>query len=62
MEPFYQTGNKEFVLYHGDTMELIGNICKQVDMIFADPPYFLSKNISTRFNGTWRTLEKGEWD
>lgn len=62
MEPFYQTGNKEFVLYHGDTMELIGNICKQVDMIFADPPYFLSKNISTRINGTWRTFEKGEWD
>ena len=62
MEPFYQTGNKEFVLYHGDTMELIGNICKQVDMIFADPPYFLSKNISTRINGTWKTFEKGEWD
>lgn len=62
MEPFYQTGNKEFVLFHGDTMELIGNICKQVDMIFADPPYFLSKNISTRINGTWRTFEKGEWD
>lgn len=62
MEPLYQTGNKEFVLYHGDTMELIGNICKQVDMIFADPPYFLSKNISTCINGTWRTFEKGEWD
>lgn len=62
MTPLYQTGNKEFTLYHGDTMELIGNIGKKVDMIFADPPYFLSKNISTCINGTWKSFEKGEWD
>lgn len=62
MTPLYQTGNEEFTLYHGDTMELIGNIGKKVDMIFADPPYFLSKNISTYINGTWKSFEKGEWD
>lgn len=62
MTPLYQTGNEEFTLYHGDTMELIGNIGKKVDMIFADPPYFLSKNISTCINGTWKSFEKGEWD
>ena len=62
MAPLYQTGNEEFVLYHGDAMELIGNICKQVDMIFADPPYFLSKKLSTCINGTWKSFEKGEWD
>ena len=43
MKPFYQIGNKEFTLYHGDTMELIESINMKVDMIFADPPYFLSK-------------------
>ncbi len=62
MTPLYQTGNEEFTLYHGDTMELIGSINKKVDMIFADPPYFLSKNISTCINGTWKSFEKGEWD
>ena len=62
MAALYQTGNEEFVLYHGDAMELIGNICKQVDMIFADPPYFLSKKLSTCINGTWKSFEKGEWD
>lgn len=62
MTPLYQTGNEEFTLYYGDTMELIGNIGKKVDMIFADPPYFLSKNISTYINGTWKSFEKGEWD
>ena len=39
MTPLYQTGNEEFTLYHGDTMELIGNIGKKVDMIFADPQH-----------------------
>lgn len=62
MAPLYQTRNEEFTLYHGDTMELIGNIGQKVDMIFADPPYFLSKNISTCINGTWKSFEKGEWD
>lgn len=62
MKPFYQIGNKEFTLYHGDTMELIESINKKVDMIFADPPYFLSKKIATYINGTWKSFEKGEWD
>lgn len=62
MKPLYQTENEEFTLLHGDTMELIGNIDKKVDMIFADPPYFLSKNISKCINGTWKSFEKGEWD
>lgn len=62
MTPLYQTENKKFTLYHGDSMELIDSINKKVDMIFADPPYFLSKNISTCINGTWKSFEKGEWD
>ena len=62
MTPLYQTGNGDFTLYNGDSMELIGFINKKVDMIFADPPYFLSKNISTCINGTWKSFEKGEWD
>ena len=62
MIPFYQAKNEEFTLYNGDTRELIRNINKKVDMIFADPPYFLSKNMVVCINGTWRSFEKGEWD
>lgn len=43
-------------------MNLIDKVGKQVDVIFADPPYFLSKNISRCINGVWKTFEKGEWD
>lgn len=62
MNPLYQTGNKEFTLFHGDSMELIGHISKKVDMIFADPPYFLSKKGIKQINGTWKSFDKGEWD
>ena len=31
-------------------------------MVFADPPYFLSRGISTLINGKWKQFEKGEWD
>lgn len=62
MTPLYQTENKEFTLFHGNAMELVGNIGTKVDMIFADPPYFLSRNTSVCINGTWKSFEKGEWD
>lgn len=62
MTPLFQTESGEFTLYNGDTMELIGSINKKIDMIFADPPYFLSKNLNTCINGTWKSFEKGEWD
>ena len=62
MEPFYQAKNDEFTLYLGDTMKLIGTINRKVDVIFADPPYFLSKNVSKCINGVWKSFEKGEWD
>lgn len=62
MKPFYKTENEEFILYNGDCRELIEKIGKKIDMIFADPPYFLSKNISVCINGIWKSFEKGEWD
>ena len=40
-EPYFSSDNKEFVLYQGDSMNLIGKVGKQVDVIFADPPYAL---------------------
>jgi len=62
MEPYFSSDYKEIVLYQGDSMNLIGSVGEQVDMIFADPPYFLSRNITKCINGTWKSFEKGEWD
>ena len=36
---------EDFCLIQGDCTTNISQITGQVDMIFADPPYFLSVNI-----------------
>ena len=38
---------KDFILLHGDNLEQINQINHKVDMIFANPPYFLSKGCSS---------------
>lgn len=30
----------DFLLFHGNSMEILANLKEKVDMIFADPPYF----------------------
>lgn len=55
--------NDEFLLYHGDSMEMLDNIEEKVDMIFADPPYFLSSgNGTVKVNGRYINFDKGTWD
>lgn len=46
---YYQTDN--FTLYNGNTMNLLADNVRQVDMIFADPPYFLSKGFTMKSKG-----------
>ena len=60
--PYYQTVSADFTLYQGDTMQLLGQIDKKFDMIFADPPYFLSSGDDCVFNGTPIRFDKGSWD
>lgn len=52
----------EFVLLQGDNVEQMKHINEKVDVVFADPPYFLSQGVSRCINGTWKSFEKGEWD
>lgn len=57
---FYQTDN--FTLFNGDTMNLLADNVRQVDMIFADPPYFLSKGFTMKSKGRVKCFDKGDWD
>lgn len=54
------TGYEDFTLYQGDTNVVLDEIDSKVDMIFADPPYFLSKK--TIAHGLRKDAYKGEWD
>lgn len=51
-----------FSTYQGDTMRLLANDVRQVDMIFADPPYFISKGFTMRSKGRVKCFDKGDWD
>ncbi len=57
----YETSNA--VLVHGDTFEVLGALADEsVDLIFADPPYFLSNGGISCQAGKQVSVNKGGWD
>lgn len=59
--PTYRTENEE--LFLGDTFELLSKIRPEsVDMVFADPPYFLSNDGISCHSGRMVSVNKGKWD
>jgi len=61
-KPYYISNDKMFYLLHGDTMELLPQIERKFDMVFADPPYFLSNGGLTINSGQIVSVNKGKWD
>jgi len=60
--PFYKSPNHDFNLICGDTFELLPQFNFKFDMIFADPPYFLSSGGISVQAGKIVSVNKGEWD
>ena len=59
----YYYDKDDFKLLHGDALLLSKKIGPQsIDMIFADPPYFLSSDGITCSGGKMVSVNKGEWD
>lgn len=58
---YFETNN--FKLIYNDIFKAIKKVeDKSIDMIFADPPYFLSSNGITCSGGKMVSVNKGEWD
>lgn len=58
---FYKTDNVQLLL--GDTFELLKKMqAESIDVIFADPPYFLSNNGITCRSGKMVSVNKATWD
>ena len=58
---YFQENN--FNLINGDSLKKLKNFeDKSIDMIFADPPYFLSNNGITCNGGKMVSVNKGDWD
>ena len=63
----FRDEKKRISLYHGNCLDLLDQISSEhpnglFDLVFADPPYFLSNGGSTCQNGERVAVSKGDWD
>ena len=62
LEPFYKSPDRAFTLLHGDCFKLLPQFDFKFDVIFADPPYFLSNDGISFQAGKIVSVNKGDWD
>lgn len=59
---YFNSQNNDFTLYQGDCLEVLKNLNVKFNMIFADPPYFLSNGGISVHAGKMVSVNKGDWD
>jgi site-specific DNA-methyltransferase (adenine-specific) len=61
--PAFDDPKHHLRLYQGDCLQLLSSIPESsVDLVFADPPYFLSNGGITCHAGKMVSVHKGDWD
>ena len=61
--PAFDDPKHHLRLYQGDCLEILSSIPESsVDLVFADPPYFLSNGGITCHAGKMVSVNKGAWD
>ena len=61
--PAFDDPKHHLRIYHGDCLDLLAQIPEStVDLVFADPPYFLSNGGITCHAGKMVSVHKGDWD
>lgn len=61
--PYYENTEHHLKLFHGDCVQILRQFPpNSIDMIFADPPYFLSNGGITCHAGKMVSVNKGDWD
>lgn len=58
----FQSQDLLFSLFQGDCNEILPQFRESFDLIFADPPYFLSNDGLSIQSGKIVSVNKGEWD
>jgi len=62
-EPYFESPGRRFRLYQGDCLDLLPRMPPEsFDLVFADPPYFLSNDGITCHAGKMVSVNKGKWD
>lgn len=62
IKSFYKSDNRDFTIVHGDCFDVLPQFDFKFDMIFADPPYFLSNGGISYQAGKVVCVDKGKWD
>lgn len=63
LTPYYANKDESCILFHADCLNVMDSIpSNSIDMIFADPPYFLSNGGMSCHAGKRVSVNKGEWD
>lgn len=60
--PYYKSEEKDFTLLLGNSLQLLDEFEFKFNLIFADPPYFLSNDGISYQSGEIVSVNKGEWD
>jgi site-specific DNA-methyltransferase (adenine-specific) len=61
--PVFSDAKHHIEIYQGDCVEILAAMPEGwVDVVFADPPYFLSNDGITCHAGRMVSVNKGEWD
>ncbi len=61
--PAFDDPKHHLRIYQGDCLEILAQIPEStVDLVFADPPYFLSNGGITCHAGKMVSVNKGDWD
>ena len=59
---YYKSPNNDFTIIKGDCVDTLSKFKFGFDMIFADPPYFLSNGGISCQSGKVVCVDKGKWD
>lgn len=63
VKPYFDDKKHKIALYNGDCFNILPDLPENsVDMIFVDPPYFLSNGGITCHAGKMVSVNKGKWD
>ena len=59
---YYKSPNNDFTLIQGDCVDTLSKFKFGFDMVFADPPYFLSSGGVSCHSGKQVSVNKADWD
>ena len=62
LKAWYRSKKLDFSLVQGNCVDVLSQLDFQFDMIFADPPYFLSNGGISVQSGNQVSVNKGDWD